>query len=178
VLPNNQKVLLTDTVGFIKKLPHTVIESFKATLEEVTEADLLLHIVDASHPQFLDQMDAVDAVIAELQAHGKQTITVFNKVDRFESPDMLAGHLERHPGSVAISARTGLGLDTLLDELIHRLSSWRLRGHYRIPVSESALLAEIHRVGHVTNITYEEDVALVHANIPPELQPRLASYQA
>src|SRR5436309_10744721 len=81
VLPNKQKVLLTDTVGFIRKLPHTVIESFKATLEEVHEADLLIHVVDLSHPHFRDQMAAVDAVIDELDAHGKQTLTVFNKID-------------------------------------------------------------------------------------------------
>ena len=82
VLPNRQKVLLTDTVGFIRKLPHTVIESFKATLEEVQLADLLIHVVDLSHPQYREQMAAVDETVAELGADGKQTVIVFNKIDR------------------------------------------------------------------------------------------------
>src|SRR4029077_14782172 len=82
VLPNRQKVLLTDTVGFIRKLPHTVIASFKATLEEVQLADLLIHVVDISHPQYRDQMLAVEETVAELGADGKQTVIVFNKIDR------------------------------------------------------------------------------------------------
>src|SRR5439155_26296307 len=80
VLPNKQRVLLTDTVGFLRKLPHTLIESFKATLEEVSEADLLIHIVDLSHPRVDEQMEAVDGVIKELDAYGKQTLIVFNRL--------------------------------------------------------------------------------------------------
>src|SRR5579862_1821135 len=104
VLPNNQKVLLTDTVGFIKKLPHTVIESFKATLEEVHEADLLIHVVDLSHPNFQEQIQAVEKVIHELDAYGKQTLTVFNKTDLLASQEAAHAQLRRIPGSVAISA--------------------------------------------------------------------------
>ncbi|HCP90671.1 MAG TPA: GTPase HflX, partial [Spartobacteria bacterium] len=85
VLPNKQRVLLTDTVGFLRKLPHTLIESFKATLEEVSEADLLIHIVDLSHPRVDEQMQAVDNVIKELDAFGKQTLIVFNKIDNLEN---------------------------------------------------------------------------------------------
>src|SRR5881409_3911587 len=80
-LPNRQRVLLTDTVGFLRKLPHTLIESFKATLEEVSEADLLVHVVDLSHPRVDEHIEAVDAVIKELGAFGKQTVIVFNKID-------------------------------------------------------------------------------------------------
>ena len=89
VLPNKQRVLLTDTVGFLRKLPHTLIESFKATLEEVSEADLLIHIVDLSHPRVDEQMEAVDRVIKELDAYGKQTLIVFNKIDNL--PNREAG---------------------------------------------------------------------------------------
>lgn len=174
VLPNRQKVLLTDTVGFIKKLPHTVIEAFKATLEEVHEADLLLHVVDLSHPGFEEQMRAVDTVIEELDSAGKQTVLVFNKTDRIGDPEIVRAHLARHPGAVAISAHTGAGLADLLQELESRLASWRLRAHYRIPASESALLAEIHRVGHVISLEYDGDLAVVHAHVPPELEGRLA----
>src|SRR5438093_6591387 len=97
VLPNKQKVLLTDTVGFIRKLPHTVIESFKATLEEVHEADLLIHIVDLSHPQFEKQITAVNTVIRELDAHGKQMLTVFNKVDALANRELMAAQLSKVP---------------------------------------------------------------------------------
>ncbi len=177
VLPNRQKVLLTDTVGFIRKLPHTVIESFKATLEEVQLADLLIHIVDLSHPQWREQMEAVDATVAELGADGKQTLVVFNKIDAVPDRGIVDAQLRRHPGSVGISARTGEGMETFFQELEVRLSAWRLRVHFRIPNSESALLAEIHRVGHVLSMTYEGDAALVTAHVPPELKHRLAPYE-
>src|SRR6187455_502525 len=97
VLPNKQRVLLTDTVGFLRKLPHTLIESFKATLEEVSEADLLIHIVDLSHPRVDEQMEAVDRVIKELDAYGKQTLIVFNKIDLLENPDLASTYCRRFP---------------------------------------------------------------------------------
>jgi len=176
-LPNRQKLLLTDTVGFIRKLPHTVIESFKATLEEVQLADLLIHVVDLSHLQHREQMEAVDATIAELGAAGKQTIIVFNKIDAVADPEIVASQIRRHPGSVAISARTGEGIESFLEELEIRLAAWRMRGRFRIPVSESAVLAEIHRVGHVLEMRYEGDDAVVTAHVPPELKAKLAPYE-
>lgn len=175
-LPNRQKVLLTDTVGFIRKLPHTVIESFKATLEEVQLADLLIHVVDLSHPQHREQMAAVDETIAELGAHGKQTLIVFNKADLVD-PEIVASQLHHHPGSVAISALTGAGMDIFFEEMELRLAAWRLRAEFRIPIDASALLAELHRVGHVLSVTYEDDTAVVLAHIPPELKPKLAPYE-
>src|SRR3954449_4948423 len=102
VLPNKQRVLLTDTVGFLRKLPHTLIESFKATLEEVREADLLLHVADLSHPRVDEQMEAVDRVIKELDAYGKQTLVIFNKIDQVADRDLVDGYLHRFHGSVAI----------------------------------------------------------------------------
>lgn len=177
VLPNRQKVLLTDTVGFIRKLPHTVIESFKATLEEVQLADLLIHVVDLSHPQYHEQMTAVEETIAELGADGKQTLLVFNKIDAIADPAIIANQLHRFPGSVAISARTGEGMDSFFEELQLRLGAWRMRVEFRIPVSESALLAEIHRVGHVLATSYDGNDAVVIAHVPPELKSRMAAYE-
>lgn len=176
-LPNHQKILLTDTVGFIRKLPHTIIESFKATLEEVQLADLLIHVVDLSHPQHHEQMAAVETALAELHATGKQTILVFNKCDLVSDPAIVDNQLQRHPGSVAISARNGDGIDTLIQELQKRLAAWRLRGHFSLPPSESALLALIHRVGHVLDLHYEGDNAIVHAHVPTELSQRLAPFE-
>jgi len=176
ILPNRQKMLLTDTVGFIRKLPHTLIEAFKATLEEVHEADLLIHVVDISHPQFLEQMAAVESVIKELDAHGKQTFTIFNKTDLVKDSEVVAMQLARVPHSVAISARTGAGIPEMIEELENQLAAWRLRGVYRIPLADTATVAEIHRVGHVLEIRYEEEFAIVRAHIPPQLQSRLASF--
>jgi GTP-binding protein HflX len=178
VLPNKQRVLLTDTVGFLRKLPHTLIESFKATLEEVSEADLLIHIVDLSHPRVDEQMQAVDGVIKELDAYGKQTLIVFNKIDNLPNRELADSYLNRFPGSVAISARTGEGLNRLVQALEDALSSWRLRSRFRIPANESALIAEIHRVGHVLELRYEGSDAVIVAHVPPHLEQKLANYAA
>jgi len=177
MLPNHLKVLLTDTVGFIRKLPHTVIESFKATLEEVREADLLIHVVDLSHPNFQEQIQAVNTVIRELDADGKQMLTVFNKIDMVGIPELVEAQVRRTPNSVAISARTGEGLPEMLRELEGQLAAWRLRATYRIPARESALIAEIHRVGHVLELRYEEEEVIVRAHVPPRLQTRLTVFE-
>ena len=177
-LPNKQRVLLTDTVGFLRKLPHTLIESFKATLEEVSEADLLIHIVDLSHARVDDQIEAVEAVIKELDAFGKQTLIVFNKIDNLTNRDLIETYLRRFPGSVAISARTGEGVNRLVQALQDALSAWRLRSHFKIPASESALIAEIHRVGHVLELKYEGNDAIIVAHVPPELGQKLAKFAA
>ena len=176
VLPNKQRVLLTDTVGFLRKLPHTLIESFKATLEEVSEADLLIHIADLSHPRVDEQMEAVDRVIKELDAYGKQTLIVFNKIDNLANREVVDSYLKRFPGSVAISARTGEGVNKLVQALEGALSSWRLRSRFRIPANESALIAEIHRVGHVLELRYEGNDALIVAHVPPDLAQKLERY--
>ena len=178
VLPNKQRVLLTDTVGFLRKLPHTLIESFKATLEEVVEADLLVNVADLSHSRVDEQLEAVDAVIKELGAYGKQTLTVFNKIDALENRELVGVYLEKFPGSVAISARTGEGVDELVPALQNMLSSWRLRCRYHVPQSESALLAEVHRVGHVLELRYEGEYAELVAHVPPQLEQKLASFAA
>jgi GTP-binding protein HflX len=177
VLPTRQKMLLTDTVGFIRKLPHTVIESFKATLEEVSLADLLIHVVDLSHPHFREQMAAVDDTIRELEADGKQTLIIFNKIDAVSDPAIVQNALDHYPGSVAISARTGEGMNSLIEEFELRLSAWRMRVEFHIPPADSAAIAELHRVGHVLTVRYEDDVAIVTAHVPPELKARFAVFE-
>lgn len=177
VLPNRQKMLLTDTVGFIRKLPLTVIESFKATLEEVVLADILLHVVDLSHPRHHEQMDAVNGIIRDLGAEGKQTFLIFNKIDRVADPEIVASTLQRFPGSVGISARTGAGMASLVEELEIRLASWRLRVEFRIPAGDSSALAELHRVGHVLSCEYDGDIAVISAHVPPGSKNRFAAYE-
>jgi len=175
-LPNNQRVLLTDTVGFLRKLPHTLIESFKATLEEVTEADLLIHVVDLSHPRVDEHMHAVDNVVNELGAFGKQTLIVFNKIDILENRNLAETYRRRFPRSVAISARTGQGIDQFFEILQSALGAWRLRSRFRVPLSESNLIAEVHRVGHVLDLQYDGDHAVITAHVPPHLEQKLSNF--
>ncbi|MEY2502216.1 MAG: GTPase [Verrucomicrobiota bacterium] len=175
-LPNRQRLLLTDTVGFLRKLPHTLIESFKATLEEVVEADLLIHVVDLSHPRVDEHIEAVDTVVKELGAFGKQTLMVFNKIDALANTDLIEVYTKKFPGSVAISARKGTGVSELVHALEDELGAWRLRSRFRIPQSEAGLIAEIHRVGHVLELHYEGEFAEIVAHTPPELQQRLAAF--
>ncbi|MBA3883940.1 MAG: GTPase HflX [Chthoniobacterales bacterium] len=172
-LPNKQRMLLTDTVGFLRNLPHTLIESFKATLEEVSQADLLIHVVDVSHPRVDEHIAAVDAVLKELDALGKQTLLVFNKVDAVPNTELVSAYRTRFPRSVAISARTGEGVSTLVQALQDDVSSWRLQSEFRVPLAESGLIAEIHRVGRVLELRYEAEVAVIVAHVPPQLDQKL-----
>ena len=175
-LPNRQRLLLTDTVGFLRKLPHTLIESFKATLEEVSEADLLIHVVDLSHPRVDEHIEAVDTVVKELGAFGKQTLMVFNKIDSLANDELIGVYTSRFPGSVAISARKGTGVSGLVQALQDELGAWRLRSRFKVPLSEAGLIAEIYRVGHVLELRYEGEFAVIVAHTPPELQQRLAAF--
>jgi GTP-binding protein HflX len=175
-LPNKQRMLLTDTVGFLRNLPHMLIESFKATLEEVTEADLLIHVVDLSHPRVDEHIEAVNAVTKEIGAFGKQTLMVFNKVDAVAHPEVVESYKARVPHSVAISARTGAGVNDLVAALQEEISSWRLNQRFRVPLTESWLIAEVHRIGRVHEVHYEDDAAVIVAHVPPQLGSKLAPF--
>jgi GTP-binding protein HflX len=153
-----------------------LIESFKATLEEVVEADLLIHVVDLSHPRVDEHIEAVDTVVKELGAFGKQTLMVFNKIDALANDELIGVYTKRFPGSVAISARKGTGVSGLVQALQEELGAWRLRSRFRIPQSEAGLIAEIHRVGHVLELRYEGEFAEIVAHTPPELQQKLAAF--
>jgi GTP-binding protein HflX len=121
-------------------------------------------------------MEAVETVIKELDAFGKQTLIVFNKIDKLENRELADVYTERYSGSVAISARTGEGVSDLVQALQGALSSWRLRLRFRIPSNESALLAEVHRTGHVLELRYEGDDAVIVAHVPPQLEAKLSQY--
>ncbi|QQY09835.1 MAG: GTPase HflX [Candidatus Xiphinematobacter sp.] len=176
LLPSRQKVLLIDTVGFIRKLPHTLIDAFKATLEETQLADLLIHVVDLSHPRYHEQMIAVDSILEELEVGGKRVILAFNKVDCVHNPELVQTQLRRHPGSVAVSAYTGIGIDAFFQQLEVDLGAWRLKAEYQIPLTESALLAELHQSG-ISSAHYKDGFAWVTAYISPALRQRLVSFE-
>jgi GTP-binding protein HflX len=145
-------ILLTDTVGFIRKLPHDLVASFRATLEEVREADLLLHVIDASNPTWEEHRLVVDAVLADLGVHDKRTLHVFNKTDRLDPAhaQALRERMENLlPNSVLVSAVTAGGLEALREALITALHADRPAFRLCVPAGDGKLLAEIHRDGEV-----------------------------
>ncbi len=174
-LPTKQNVLLTDTVGFIKKLPHGLVEAFKATLEEVVQADLLVHVVDVSHPQAVEQIAAVNSVLSEIGAAEKPVLMVFNKIDRING-GLPAGLREKYPQAVNISARSGEGVPALMAELGTQLRPIREFMDLRIPLEKAALIARLHAVGQVVESRYTGKTARFKVRIPPHLVEEFARY--
>ncbi|MAZ13174.1 MAG: GTPase HflX [Verrucomicrobiales bacterium] len=166
-LPTNQNVLLSDTVGFIRKLPHDLIDAFKATLEEVIEADLLLHIVDVSSPYAEEQIEAVNLVLKDLGVEEKRTFMIFNKVDRISSSGLSKRFTDQYSNSIAVSAKTGEGFDELMAELGKQLRPIRKMVGISIPHSKSDIIARLHEVGQVLERNYDGDEAMFKALIPP-----------
>jgi len=175
-LPTNQNVLLSDTVGFIRKLPHGLVEAFKATLEEVAQADLLLHVVDTSHPQVDEQIAAVNVVLAEIGAADKPTVMVFNKTDLLPNREVAARFLERHPHAVAISAMTGDGLPALLAEIGSRLRPEREFVQVAIPHERADVLARLHKVGQVVERRFYAKTARLKVRLPPHHHGEFAPF--
>jgi len=176
-LPSNQNVLLTDTVGFIRKLPHGLVEAFKATLEEVVQADLLLHVVDVSHPQANEQIQSVDAVLKEIGADGKPTVMVFNKTDRLNgSREALNRLLDRYPHGVAISAASGDGIPALLAELGTQLRPAREFMELKVPHEQAGVIARLHEVGQVIERRYSGKTARFKVRIPPHFHHEFAPF--
>jgi GTP-binding protein HflX len=176
-LPTNQNVLLTDTVGFIRKLPHGLVEAFKATLEEVVQADLLLHVVDVSHPQADEQVRSVNTVLKEIGAEGKPTLMVFNKIDQLNgNQSVLTRFLEQHPHGVAISAQNGDGVPALLAQLGSQLRPIREFMELAVPHHESGVIARLHEVGQVIERSYDGNTARLKARIPPQFHYEFAAF--
>lgn len=176
-LPTNQNVLLTDTVGFIRKLPHGLVEAFKSTLEEVVQADLLLHVVDVSHPQADEQIQAVETVLEEIGASGKPTLIVLNKVDQLNGNAAVLGRfLERYPEAVSTSATGQLGLPELLAQLGSQLRPIREFMELSVPHDRAGVIARLHEVGQVIERSYDGQTARFKARIPPHLHEEFASY--
>jgi GTP-binding protein HflX len=175
-LPTNQNVLLSDTVGFIRKLPHRLVDAFKATLEEVVQADLLLHVVDISHPQAEEQILAVNSVLEEIGAAGKPTLMVFNKIDRFDSDEFVKQWLARFPGAVGVSAKTRAGFPALMADLGALLKPIRQFVELSVPHDESSVIARLHAVTQVVERDYEGDTARFKARIAPHLLAEFSPY--
>ena len=160
-IADHQKILLIDTVGFIRKLPHHLVASFKSTLEEAVNADLLLHVIDVTHPNFRDQIKTVDEVLKELDINDKPIIKVFNKIDKLKDPTLMASIKKNEQPCVCISAAKGIFLNDLTEKIQSELE--RLSKTFRIqfPVSESALLNKLYTMSDIYSTTYEDSVGIV-----------------
>lgn len=168
-LPSWGPVLLSDTVGFIRDLPHRLVTSFKATLEEASQADLLLHIADASHPDVIRQVSAVYQVLEELGIEEKQTLLVLNKVDRISSEHQLAAIHRRYPHAIAVSARTGDGFERLHQAVSQALSSSFCEIRVESGVDNGRLVAWLAKHGEVISTQYSESRVHVHCRLPAGL---------
>jgi GTP-binding protein HflX len=175
-LGEGQRVVLTDTVGFIRKLPHHLVASFRATLEEVNEADLLLHVIDASHPAWEEQREVVELVLADLGVQGRPVLHVFNKVDLLPEAEVEALMTRMAvllPDSVFVSTVRPGGLEPLRQALRAMVRERRPVAELRIPVSDGRLLADIHRSGEVLDQRHEGDQLVLRARVDPTTLGRL-----
>ena len=172
-LPSGREALLTDTVGFIQKLPHHLVAAFRATFEEVIQADLLLHVLDISHPMFQEQSNAVFEVLREFKSDDKPTITVFNKIDAVSDQHLIERCL-RQPSSVAISAATGQGIDKLFQMIDNFLSKHMVELELLLPYEDSSVLSKLYETGIVHNADYREEGIRVQVSLQGEA---LAKYQ-
>ncbi len=172
-LPDGQELLLTDTVGFVRNLPHRLVEAFKATLEEAVLADFLVHVLDASEPELERLCGTTLEVMAELGAEDKPVLTVLNKIDLVEDPQRLRALQAQFPEAVSISARSGEGLDTLQHTFIEYLSQAVTRRRYRIPQHRGDLVSLLHAEAKVLETDYEGNDVVVEALVSSEIEGRL-----
>ncbi len=171
--PSGREYTLADTVGFVRHLPHQLVEAFRSTLEEVRDADLVLHVVDGSDEAPEDQIAAVREVLAEIDAAGIPELIVVNKSD-LADPEVLARLLRREPHSVVVSARTGHGIDELLAEIERDLPTGLVEVIAHVPYSRGDLISRAHRTGEVVSEEHDDTGTLLRARVPEALAAEMA----
>jgi GTP-binding protein HflX len=175
ILPNRQEILLIDTVGFIRKIPHTLVAAFKSTLEEAVHTDILLHLVDVSNPMAELQAEATAQVLKELNANNPM-ITVLNKIDACTTPGIAYKFRVKYPKTVPISAITKEGFDQLMELMIEEIAALRKTFKLRVPQSHYALVSELMREGKVLQCDYEENDILIHVEVPNRLESKVRPF--
>ncbi|NJK92038.1 MAG: GTPase HflX [Blastochloris sp.] len=176
ILPSRQAVLLTDTVGFVRKLPHRLVESFNATLEESLVSDFLIHLLDGSDPEVLSYHDTTLKVLAELGAEQKQMVTVFNKIDRIEDPSDIQALKLRFPEALFLSAKTGEGVETLLHRMDELISDRAERMELKVPLEQQDWVARLYRETSVLSCEYLDSHVAVTALVPKRLCASFKSF--
>jgi GTP-binding protein HflX len=175
-LPGGETILCSDTVGFVRRLPHELVQAFRSTLAEVADADLVLHVVDASAVDPGGQIAAVRTVMEEIDADELPELVVVNKIDAAD-PEVVRELLAAHPGAVAVSARTGEAIDKLLDAIGSRLRALSPIYELLIPYDRGDLLAALHRDGEVLVEVHADDGTRVRARLPEAVASRVAEFQ-
>ncbi len=175
-LPGGHLALFTDTVGFIQKLPTSLVAAFRATLEEITEADLLLHVIDITHPQAGAQAAAVLQTLAEIGAEHIPILTVLNKIDRLPSPERAPEALAAFPQAVAISALRGDGVPELLQAVSEKLYATYAPVVVELPYEEGGLIALFHEMGQVEEVQHHRGGVRIRGRVPGRLVARYAPF--
>lgn len=177
-LPQGLVVLFTDTVGFIQKLPTQLVAAFRATLEEVTEADLLLHVIDITHPNVYEQVAAVHDTLVEIGATEKPVLNALNKIDRFRDPQALADLLAEFPDSIPISALRGDGLDALLARVEEVLQVRMVSVDVVIPYERGDLVSDFHERGQIDQESHVAEGTRIRGRLPRELAARFREHES
>jgi GTP-binding protein HflX len=179
-LPGGERVLVTDTVGFVRKLPHQLVEAFRSTLEEVAEADLLLHVVDASAPDPQAQIDAVRTVLADIGADQVPELFAFNKSDQLngDRPGEIKRLLDRYPDAVLVSAHTGAGMDELVATVGDRLRTLAPLVELAVPYGRGDVVAALHRHGEVVSEEHEAELTRLRVRLHPAEVARFADFRS
>ncbi len=175
-LPGGHLALFTDTVGFIQKLPTSLVAAFRATLEEITEADLLLHVIDITHPQAAAQAEAVLQTLAEIGAEHIPVLTVLNKIDRLPAPEKASEALRAFPHAVAISALRGDGISALLQAVSEKLYATYEPIVVDLPYEEGGLIALFHEMGQVEEVQHHRGGVRIRGRVPGRLVARYAPF--
>lgn len=175
-LPSRQKVLFTDTVGFIRKLPHQLVAAFRATLEEVVEADLLLHVIDASHPEYENQIKTVNEVLIELGLHDKPVIIVFNKIDLLKNKSSCQRLMRAHPDGIFISAAKKLHLDELYRQVMVFLAKDLAEKSFVIPYNKYKLVGHLLASGNILEKEYLPGGVAIRALVDNKLYNVIKKY--
>lgn len=175
-LPNHQPLLLTDTVGFVRKLPHRLVEAFNATLEEAAMADFLIHLLDASQPAVMEYYNTTLKVLAELGADARPTLVAFNKIDKVEDPAVLAGLRQHFPDALFLSVHTGEGLDALVARMSEQVANGASVRTLRLPQSAGAMIARLHRSAKVLESVYEGQEVRMTVLLPARMAEEFGEF--
>lgn len=176
-LPSGTEILMSDTVGFIQKLPTGLVAAFRATLEEILEADLILHVVDITHPNAAEQAQIVDETLADLGAQHIPQLVALNKVDRLEEPELVTESLAQYPNSLAVSATTGYGIEALLNRIEGILQQSRFSKQLLIPYERGDVVALLYSQGIVERETHLAEGTLLDVHVPAHLLETIEPFQ-
>jgi GTP-binding protein HflX len=176
-LPNNQPLLLTDTVGFVRKLPHGLVEAFNATLEEAVMSDFLIHVLDVSQPEVMDFYETTRSVLHELGADSRRTLIVFNKIDNVADESLIREMRSRFPEAVFISVKTGAGIEELVSRISEFVADDLVTMELQIPQSRADLIARLHREADIRHSEYIDNDVRLRVRLAPKAASAYSTFR-